>query len=370
MTITLVAETSNKQNYSSVEIPDARAFAFPAGFSPSVSDPDHPEEITVSWNGDGAITDSIVYSYRYRTEGSENWSEYAQIDQFTGNQSVAISRGELPQDKPVEIEFSAINSVHEDEGRLTSAVTGRFLSAPVNITAGKGEYKDKIVVTWDPVDYASSYEVALCDESGTADEATVMPASGASIEYPITEDGNYYFTVRAVNSNGSTEWQTELDGTAVNADFGETEKLNMGYTLSSVKTASVSTADADADGYYRPFTVVSWERVPGATHYDISVLGETVTVTASGNDHTSDFAVGSPVSEGYISYDAETKTYTYHDNTGILRDSAFSRSISKLSCGIKLELVVIELITPGKSPICAASFAAFFMGLMLKVVVK
>ena len=310
------------EQYYSVAATNARILAFPDDFDVSATLSDYPDKIQLSWNSAGVITNSVGYGYQYKIGDAEDWITAVSPITVTDNK-VDFERGEIPQDAEITFRITAQNNNYPDEGFAVSSETvGRFFSAPENIKATKGHYSDKVIVSWDVSEKADSYTVYRYSQPDFSD---AVEAASYLTDTTYNDDSfdssKPYYTVAAVNSNGMTEKQDSF-GTMIN-EFKETEPDNMGYLLGSVIDASVRTAEMDSNGYYKPYTVVTWKRVPGATKYTISALGDSITVNVtgeSGYDHTSSFTAGTPDSVGFLSYDG-VDTYTYFDNTGTLRDT-------------------------------------------------
>ena len=319
--LTLYVSAMNEQYYS-VAATNARILDFPDDFDVSATLSDYPDKIQLSWNSAGVITNSVGYGYQYKIGDAEDWITADSPITVTDNK-VDFERGEIPQDAEITFRITAQNNNYHDEGFAVSRETvGRFFATPENIKATKGHYSDKVIVSWDVSEKADSYTVYRYSQPDFSDAVEVASSlTDTTYNDDSFDSSKPYYTVAAVNSNGMTEKQDSF-GTMIN-EFKETEPDNMGYLLGSVIDASVNTAEMDSNGYYKPYTVVTWKRVPGATKYTISALGDSITVNVtgeSGYDHTSSFTAGTPDSVGFLSYDG-VDTYTYFDNTGTLRDT-------------------------------------------------
>ena len=319
--LTLYASAMDEQYYS-VATTNARVLAFPDDFSHTATVSDYPDKIHLSWNSSGLIINSIEYGYQYKVVGEEDWITPSNSLTITDN-GIDFDRNDIPQDAEVVFRFTASNMNYPDEGfAVSSEINGKFFSAPENITATKGNYSDKVTISWDASDKADSYTLYRYSESDLSDAVEVASSiSGTSYDDSSFDPSKPYYTVSAVNSNGMTEKQDSFE--TITTVFKETEQENIGYLLEGVTEANVSTAEMDESGYYKPYTIVTWKRAAGATKYTISALGESITVNVTGDagyDHTASFTAGTPDSVGFLSYDG-VDTYTYYDNTGTLKDT-------------------------------------------------
>ena len=299
--------------YFSVSTSEASVLSFPDDFSLSISS--FPDRVDLSWNSTNAILDGIEYEYQYSEDG-DSWSEPFDVD--ISSNGISIGKDSI-EGNDILVRFRAYNASHENEGSVYSdIVKGGFLSAPENIRATKGEYKDRVVITWDGVEGAESYSVYRYSLPDLSDAERI--ASGITdTEYPDQSPdlSKPYYTVASAMGTGETEKPSDF-GSEQNEVTLEMEQVNLGYALGSVTSASAGTAPKDGSGHYMPYTVLTWTRAPGASEYTISVLGESVIVPVSGNDHSAAFT------DGDLSYQPTgllEGTYTYHDDTGILRDS-------------------------------------------------
>ena len=318
VSFTLYASAMDGQYFSMLTRDDFRILVFPDDFSLQASDHDYPDKVRVAWNSTNAISNSVKYSYQYKVDEGE-WSEAAPVDIFN-NSYLDIPKNEIDQYLTVEVKMIASNTAHENESIESASVAGTFLSAPKNIEATKAASADTVTITWDASEKAHSYEIGRYAEEGKEPEI-IGTTSATSYDYKPEDNSKPYFTVRALNSEGTaTAWQTEF-GNAIENIFGEKEAPNYGYILLTPELKAESIKGTD--GYYLPYVKLTWDRVEGATEYVLSVLGEEITIKVD-RDHNSNFTEGTPDQSGYLTYTARGTgegTYTYLDGSGTLRDS-------------------------------------------------
>ncbi len=318
--ISLYVSALGNQYYSTVSTV-ARVLAFPDDFNLAIIS--NPDKVILTWDSTNAITENVQYYYEYSYENGK--SGMLEIDDITAD-TLTIEKGSIPDNSEISVKLLAKNTEYENEGSIDPLVIkGVFISAPENIKASKAVSESEVVITWDAVKNADGYNVYRYLNPDLSDAERI----GENIKETTFTDSNPtlskpYYTVTALKGTGETEKPFEFES-ELNTATLENEPVNLGYVFGGTMNAEAETAPVDESGMYRPYTVITWDRVPGATKYTISVLGESITVDVSGNDHSSDFTKsGNEDGIETLSYHVEgllDGTYTYYDNTGVLRDS-------------------------------------------------
>jgi hypothetical protein len=107
-------------------------------------------------------------------------------------------------------EVDSLNGVSHWRG-----LEGKIPVAPGNVSASQGSYADSIMVSWNPVSGATSYElwgafsaqasdaIKIADTASTAQDVTGVPA-----------DTPCYFRIKALNANGTSEFSSIAEGWA------------------------------------------------------------------------------------------------------------------------------------------------------------
>ena len=284
----LRAETSDGQ-YVSVSTIEAGPLVFPEDFEiNSVSG--YVSKVELSWISDGLINQDVRYVFEYKN-GSGDWIA---IDSVDINASSFTFNSEDVDASEFNFRFAVYNTKHEDEGRVISKeAVGYLLHAPENIIATKAEYTDKIVVSWDKVEAASSYNLYAYSDSGLENEILSVNTSDLTYEF-ISEDSNVsdvYFTVGSIGLDNEPVVQTEF-GTSEDA-FGNSIADNLGYTFSF----NVS-SEKDSSGILSPYTRLTWRHVPLATKYVITHMNEANSI----DEEITINAKATNYSNGVISY--------------------------------------------------------------------
>ena len=318
--ISLYVSALDNQYYSKVSTV-ARVLAFPDDFNLAITS--NPDKVILTWDSTNAIIENVQYYYEYSYENGK--SGMLEIDDITAD-TLTIEKGSIPDNSEISVKLLAKNTEYENEGSIDPLVIkGVFISAPENIKASKAVSESEVVITWDAVKNADGYNVYRYLNPDLSDAERI----GENIKETTSTDSNPtlskpYYTVTALKGTGETEKPFEFES-ELNTATLENEPVNLGYVFGGTMNAEAETAPVDESGMYRPYTVITWDRVPGATKYTIAALGESITVDVSGNDHSSDFTKsGNEDGIETLSYHVEgllDGTYTYYDNTGILRDS-------------------------------------------------
>ena len=354
--ISLYVSALDNQYYSTVSTV-ASVLAFPDDFNLAIIS--NPDKVILTWDSTNAITENVQYYYEYSYENGK--SGMLEIDDITAD-TLTIEKGSIPDNSEISVKLLAKNTEYENEGSIDPLVIkGVFISAPENIKASKAVSESEVVITWDAVKNADGYNVYRYLNPDLSDAERI----GENIKETTFTDSNPtlskpYYTVTALKGTGETEKPFKFESES-NAATLENEPVNLGYVFGGAMNAEAETAPVDESGMYRPYTVITWDRVPGATKYTISALGESITVDVSGNDHSSDFTKnGNEDGVGTLSYEAEgllDGTYTYYDNTGILRDSldvtgytitasndVFSTVIEQVTGSARRQLKAVEYV--------------------------
>ena len=127
----------------------------------------------------------------------------------------------------------------------------RKLPAPTGVSASDGTYEDKVVVIWNPVNGATSYQIFRAD--GMFDAKTQLGTiSGKSKTLSFNDStaalgAFYYYWVKAVSKNGASDF----------SDLWDT-----GYRKQSVPTGVNA-----SDGTYPDKVQINWNPVQGAAQY-------------------------------------------------------------------------------------------------------
>lgn len=318
--ISLYVSALDNQYYSTVSTV-ARVLAFPDDFNLAITS--NPDKVILTWDSTNAIIENVQYYYEYSYENEK--SGMLEIDDITAD-TLTIEKGSIPDNSEISVKLLAKNTEYENEGSIDPLVIkGVFISAPENIKASKAVSESEVVITWDAVKNADGYNVYRYLNPDLSDAERI----GENIKETTFTDSNPtlskpYYTVTALKGTGETEKPFKFES-ELNTATLENEPVNLGYVFGGTMNAEAETAPVDESGMYRPYTVITWDRVPGATKYTIAALGESITVDVSGNDHSSDFTKsGNEDGIETLSYHVEgllDGTYTYYDNTGILRDS-------------------------------------------------
>jgi fibronectin type 3 domain-containing protein len=126
----------------------------------------------------------------------------------------------------------------------------RKLPAPTGVSASDGTYEDKVLVTWNPVNGATSYQIFRAEGMFDAKTqlGTVTGQSKTSFNDTTATLGTfYYYWVKAVSKNGASDFSDPWD---------------TGY-----RKQLVPSGVSASDGTYPDKVRVTWNPVQGAAQY-------------------------------------------------------------------------------------------------------
>lgn len=199
-------------------------------------------QVTVTW---GASTGATGY-YIYRQLGAE---EPIIVGERTASQSRNFA--DTTAEPGVEYRYTVSARTSQGQSTRTAGNTGwRNLAKPLGVLATDGEFTDRVVITWQPVDFATGYRVYR--QFGTSQNMLVATVEGrfttTTEDLAVPPITNAKYTVRALCALGSST------ASAVNTGWRNREA-----------PAGVEASD----GTYPTKVRVSWTGVPNATSYRI-----------------------------------------------------------------------------------------------------
>jgi len=120
--------------------------------------------------------------------------------------------------------------------------------APTRVTASPGEFRDRIHITWAAVERATFYEVFRAESAAGPFQPVGDSAAPAFDDLDVVEGQLYWYRVRACNATGCGPESTVVSGYAgrppAPANVRASENLPAKITI-------------------------TWDPVPGATHYQV-----------------------------------------------------------------------------------------------------
>jgi hypothetical protein len=200
----------------------------------------YTDKIVVSWN---SVSNATQYRYYYSSSQSGTYTEFG-----TPGTATSINVTGITQDTIYWFKVKAENSgglsgfSNADSGYTTSS-TGNPPSAPSGLTASKGTYTDKIVVSWNSVSdatqyryYYSSSQSGTYTEFGTPGTATSINVTG------VTAGTTYWFKVKAENSYGLSDFS--------NADSGYIATSSGSGTLLTEDVWEIGNISTDGEEWF------------------------------------------------------------------------------------------------------------------------
>lgn len=143
----------------------------------------------------------------------------------------------------------------ETENEINQQET-EYLPAPGNITATKGTYSDKIILTWNPVSNATAYAILRLDP-GSADFIVVGYSYSNSYEdKAVSPNTSYKYTVISVNDSKTSNPKEAI--------------IVTGYTsLQGNNVVDVPKVHNLQANFKNNQVFIYWSGVPNATQYQI-----------------------------------------------------------------------------------------------------
>lgn len=198
-----------------------------------------------------------------------------------GWSNVMVEAGDLSE-TPLDADTDNVRAILRDKSfpyflRLYATYKGISVTAPVapqQLSADGGQ--GQAVVSWDPVEGASSYTLFFGTNSGVNAQSSSIPSvSSPFIHSGLENNQDYYYVLQAQDASGGGFLSAEAH--ARTAD---------GATPAPQNLVSVASSNSVA---------LSWNAVPGATSYNIRVLyytsgtvtmSDTLLTSTSGTNHT------------------------------------------------------------------------------------
>ena len=177
-----------------------------------------------------------------------------------------------------ESEFSPVDSGY--------AGTPAPPTAPTNVQASDGSYTDRVAVTWDIVAAASSYEVYRAQSLTGTKTLIGSPITNSFNDTTATPTVTYYYWVKAVNAQGSSDFSAP----------------DTGYRAETLLPPAAPTNVQASDGSYTDRVAVTWDIVAAASSYEV-YRAQSLTGTKT--------LIGSPITNSFNDTTA-TPAVTYY----------------------------------------------------------
>jgi len=141
----------------------------------------------------------------------------------------------VPSDQPVEVNITYCKT---------------FPYKPKNVHASQGVFEDRVQLTWTPVSCVGIYDIYRSrDDQITFDERIASNYSDVVFEDMDADPSyEYYYSVVGINENGEGEFSVPVVGF---------KKLSAPQNLGAT------------DGLFTNKVRLTWDAIPGATHYEI-----------------------------------------------------------------------------------------------------
>jgi len=201
-------------------------------------------DITVSWSTVGDAT-------KYELQGALDSAFSTSITLYTGPNTSHRFTG-VPQGYTYYLRVRAYSPCGWSSWRKSGGIRIGVPAVPGSISYPSLSCVGTVLVSWDPVLEATSYELQRATTSLFVDARTVYNGSSTSWNQTDLITGSYYYRVRAVSGCGASSWRTG--------------PLLM-VTLSLGVTSEFNYPTLDNDGSF----TVEWAPVFGASTYELRI---------------------------------------------------------------------------------------------------
>ena len=248
-----VAETNEMNNEwvatTQVVIPDNPA----APVNVQASDGEYNDKVVITWENN---TGEPLYFAVFRAESIFDLAP----DQISPAWTNALTYEDYSA-IPGKTYYYRVKASRYPEGLRPSASssynTGNTaLTTPDNVEASDGNFGDRIEITWSPVVGATHYRIyrsltPVATEQNVITGPTWVPLDSVYTDYGPVYGNTYYYWVRAAKSQFG---QNATGFSAANSGY-------LGFVTAPTASAT--------DGTFTDKVEVSWNSVPGATHYRV-----------------------------------------------------------------------------------------------------
>lgn len=209
------------------------------------SDADAPlvmDKVVISWSGVPGATSYTVYRATSPTSRKPT---------LLGTATTIPYEDSTGTPEVIYYYFVKANNAYGSSALSAPDAGHRKLPAPTGVSASDGTYADKVVVTWNPVNGATSYQIFRAE--GMFDTKTQLGTLSSKSKALSFNDSTanlgafYYYWVKAVSKNGTSDFSDPWD---------------TGY-----RKLPVPTGVSASDGTYSDKVRVTWNSVQGAAQY-------------------------------------------------------------------------------------------------------
>lgn len=289
---------------------------------------------TFSWDSSSLPSD-LIYSLDYSVLGSNQWnSSSLSVTSVGGKSAYVVNASDMAFDpnKKYIFRISFKRSTYESDGIIYTELNhGYYEYNSFDLNIDIGNYVDKTKLTWTESGNLTSYKFYLYDGNNlnSAQAIDMSAAVDNSLEVQNIPSDKQYFAYSLVLEESGVTFHTPISANKSNVTdkYGETVRKDRFIPFDATSVSDLTVAESLVDNIYKPYLVVTWDRVYGASSYDITVVGdgenvveETVTINVDELLHNNNLTEsGDSTSVGYISYDKSTCKYTYHSDAGTMK---------------------------------------------------
>ncbi len=211
-------------------------------------------EISVSWD---SVEHSHGYDVYYRAKGDSAWAKA-----LTTKENQCTLKDGLVAGKRYEITASAIDNEGKSNPDASAIAEGEILGNIKATATGDVDIEaNTIKVTWNPVENATAYEVAVYDDENNSFYSETI-RKGSNCEYVLSADSEAIKAYSAEHSYAlSRKYSFTVTPIVNNVRPAEAAEKVTGYWIMPPKSIKAEKAIT------RDRVVVSWSAVPNADGY-------------------------------------------------------------------------------------------------------
>ena len=241
-------------------VPGVRAPAFVPPSVVSASDGVYSNKVRVTWSAVAGAT-----GYEIWRGGAGNVPIPGEISSGAGNK-VGSATGTSFDDTSVSSGAGNSVSIYYYRIRATNNVNGLSIFSvadigyatnmppPTGVLASDGTFSDKVRVTWNGVDEATSYEVWRNTSSDNVGASKILDVANTWSDDTSAVVGTmYYYWVKAKNATQTSAFSDS----------------NSGIRASTTTALSVPTGVSASDSNFTDKVRVTWDAVSGAVFYEV-----------------------------------------------------------------------------------------------------
>lgn len=323
--------------YESPEARKGMRLVLPSGADVAATDGTSNDAIYITWKGFEAHNSNIKYVIL------ANGEKIADIRPMDG--IYIVEKSSVINDRGEKYDFciAAYNGTEQADGSYAKASSdsGYILPVPSLISVSKGDYADKVDITWDTAisDMVSGYKVYRSSSSDMSEGVEIASLSATDSSYTdMLPDRyeEYYYGVVSFKDDVTSRFLTSDEIKKTPNILFENEAINLGYAFdTSLGNVTVTESIEDGTGFISDYFIVSVPANKTIKEFEISSeYGESEIYSmdkladkGDGIFGLSDENIG-PDDVGYFYYDKIQGKIFFNSAVGIVDDDLMVNGVT------------------------------------------